>query len=93
MIDEQGGGLDPRRKQLLYRANHRGIKEMDILLGGFAAAHVARLDDAELDLLEALMEETDRDLLTWFTGEIEAPERVRGPMFDAILSHQSKNIP
>lgn len=89
---ETGGALDPRRKQLLYRANHRGIKEMDILLGGFASARIGELSDEQLDRLEALMDETDRDLLSWFTGEIAAPERVRGEMFDAILKHQSKQV-
>ncbi|MEC9343422.1 MAG: succinate dehydrogenase assembly factor 2, partial [Pseudomonadota bacterium] len=29
-----------RRKQLVYRANHRGIKEMDIILGEFARERV-----------------------------------------------------
>ncbi len=84
--------LDARRKQLLYRASHRGIKEMDIILGGFAAAHLATLDDASLDTLEALMEEADRDLLTWFTGEIPAPAHVRTQIFDAIAAHQAASV-
>ena len=92
MNHEGSGGLDPRRKQLLYRANHRGIKEMDILLGGFAAAHIGSLDDAALDRLEALMDESDRDLLTWFTGEKQPPEGIRTDIFDAILAHQAKAI-
>lgn len=92
MHDSLQGGLEPRRKQLLYRATHRGIKEMDILLGGYASAHIASLSQHELDRLEALMDEPDRDLLTWFTGEEEAPARVRGEMFDAILDHRSKSL-
>ena len=42
---------DHRRKQLLYRANHRGIKEMDLILGGFATA---RLDTP---LFHAILEQ------------------------------------
>jgi antitoxin CptB len=84
--------LDARRKQLLYRASHRGIKEMDIILGGFAAAHLAALDDAALDTLEALMAESDRDLLTWFTGEVPAPAHVRTALFDAIVAHQAASV-
>jgi antitoxin CptB len=84
--------LDARRKQILYRASHRGIKEMDILLGGFAAARIAYLDDGEVDALEELMSETDRDLLSWFTGEVPPPDHIRGKLFDAILSHQVSTI-
>lgn len=81
--------LDKRRKQLAYRANHRGIKEMDIILGEFARDRIAALDAASLDLLEALMEESDRDLLSWFTGERPVPEDMRTPVFDAILAHRA----
>ena len=82
--------LKTRRKQIIYRANHRGIKEMDILLGRFADAHADRMDAAELDRLEALMEESDRDLLSWFTGEKEPPANVRGELFDRILAHAGR---
>ena len=79
--------LDRRRKQLVYRAGHRGIKEMDIILGEFARARIATLDDAELDRFEALMEENDRDLLAWFTGEAAMPSRHAGTLTRAILDH------
>jgi antitoxin CptB len=66
--------LDPRRRRILFRAWHRGMREMDILYGQFADAELARLPDGELDALEALMEEPDRDVLMWFTGEATLPE-------------------
>ena len=75
-----------RRKQLIYRANHRGIKEMDIILGGFAGRHVMGLDAESLDLFEAIMAEADRDLLSWFTGEQPLPDHVDRPLFDRILA-------
>lgn len=84
--------LDPRRKQIIYRANHRGIKEMDILLGGFADKFAGSLNEDELDLLEMIMDESDRDLLTWFTGEITVPERHQNEIFEAILAHQRQNV-
>jgi len=79
--------LDRRRKQLVYRAGHRGIKEMDIILGEFARARIATLSADELDRFEALMEENDRDLLSWFTGEADMPERHQGPLARSILDH------
>lgn len=84
--------LDPRRKQIIYRANHRGIKEMDILLGGYANKFVASLSEDELRQLELIMDESDRDLLTWFTGESAVPEQFQTPIFDAILDHQRQNV-
>ena len=75
-----------RRKQLIYRANHRGIKEMDIILGGFADRHVMALGAKELDSFEAIMAEADRDLLSWFTGEQPVPAYIDRPLFDSILA-------
>lgn len=75
-----------RRKQLIYRANHRGIKEMDIILGGFAKRHLMTLDAEKLDRFEVIMGESDRDLLSWFTSEKPVPEHIDGPLFKAILS-------
>ncbi|MEM7464395.1 MAG: succinate dehydrogenase assembly factor 2 [Pseudomonadota bacterium] len=84
--------MERRRKQIIYRANHRGIKEMDILLGRFADAHVAGLSEPELDQLEQIMDESDQDLLTWFTGQIPVPQRHQNAVFEAILEHQRQNI-
>ena len=42
--------LDPRRKRILYRAWHRGTKEMDLVLGGFADARLAELTDLRDEL-------------------------------------------
>ena len=33
--------LDPRRRKILFRAWHRGIREMDLLMGQFAPGIVA----------------------------------------------------
>ncbi|SIN81168.1 succinate dehydrogenase assembly factor 2 [Vannielia litorea] len=63
-----------RLKRLKIRAWRRGIKEMDLLLGGFADREMADLSAAELDAFEALMEEADQDLLRWVTGLEPAPE-------------------
>ena len=41
-------GLDERRKRLLFRSWHRGIREMDLVYGRFADAHIADLSATEL---------------------------------------------
>ena len=66
-------GLDPRRRRALYRAWHRGTREMDFILGQFTDAELERLSDAELDVFERLLEAPDTDLYDWVTGRTEAP--------------------
>lgn len=74
-------GLDPRRRRLLFRCWHRGIRETDLIMGGFADAHIATLTDAELTELERLIEVPDADLLNWVIGEREAPSEYDTPLF------------
>src|SRR5260370_885541 len=50
------GGLDDRRKRLLFRCWHRGTREMDLILGRFADAEIAGLTDHELAELDQLFE-------------------------------------
>ena len=64
---------ETRIKRLAMRSWRRGIKEMDLILGGFADAELAGLDGATLDTYEALLEENDWDLYYWVTGAQDAP--------------------
>ena len=61
-------GLEPRRKRLLFRCWHRGTREMDMILGGFADAHIADLNDADIADLERLIELPDPDLYAALVG-------------------------
>lgn len=78
-----------RLKRLKYRANHRGIKEMDIVIGRFANEMLDGLSDENLDLFEQLMSEHDRDLIIWFTGEQEFPDEDTKPMFNMVREHMN----
>ena len=66
-------GLAPRRRQILYRSWHRGMREMDLLMGSFADAHVPGFDAAQLDRYEALLELSDPDLYNWMTSREPVP--------------------
>ncbi|WP_422370092.1 succinate dehydrogenase assembly factor 2 [Hoeflea sp.] len=79
--------LDPRRRRILVRAWRRGIREMDLVIGGFADAEIGTLDEGELDQFEALMAEDDGDLLKWVTGEQETPERFRTELFARVRAY------
>lgn len=71
-MSETAESLDFRRKRVLWRASHRGMREMDLLLGGFARARIGALDGPGLDALEAIIAIPDQTLFAWATGE-EAP--------------------
>jgi antitoxin CptB len=81
MTERTSDGLDPRRRKLLFRCWHRGMREMDLILGRFADSTLADLSDAELADLERLIELPDRDLLAWVTGEASVPEDVDSALF------------
>lgn len=78
--------LDPRRKKILYRANHRGMKEADVMLGGFAAKHLRDLSEADLDIFESLLEELDVDIMDWVIGRKPVPAHHDTPVFAQILA-------
>ncbi len=74
-----------RRKRLLWRATHRGIKEMDLILGGFVTARVDSLDHIQLDALEAIMDIPDQEMLAWATRQAPVPEEYASPLLMDIL--------
>jgi len=67
---------DVRLKRLRMRAWHRGIKEMDLILGGWADANLATADDASIDMFETVMAEADHDLYQWVSGQAECPPEI-----------------
>ncbi|MGH7005059.1 MAG: succinate dehydrogenase assembly factor 2 [Alphaproteobacteria bacterium] len=82
--------LAPRQRRILFRSWHRGMREMDLILGQFADAHIDSLSVAELDQYEALMEALDRDLLTWVTGEAAVPAEFDTPLFRKIVASRNR---
>jgi antitoxin CptB len=69
-------GLDLRRRKILFRSWHRGMREMDLIMGGYADARIAELDEDALADFERLIELPDQDLLAWIMGQAEVPADV-----------------
>ncbi|AKR55392.1 Sdh5 family protein [Devosia sp. H5989] len=74
-----------RRRRMRYRAWHRGTREMDLILGPYADAHIEGLPEAQLDRLEKLMNEEDTDLLKWIMGQEPVPGDVDAELL-AVLA-------
>lgn len=82
-------GLDARRRKLLFRSWHRGIREMDLILGGFADTAIHALTDAELDQYEHLLELQDADILSWFTGGQSVPAEFDTQLLKKIMASRA----
>jgi antitoxin CptB len=80
-ISRSSEGLDPRRRKLLFMCWHRGIREMDLIMGRFADENIDRLNENEVSELERLSEQPDQQLLGWFTGEFATPSEYDTPLF------------
>jgi len=81
-------GLDVRRRKLLFRAWHRGMREMDLILGRFADRAVAGLSEGELTEFENLLAVPDPALLAWITGETVVPADHDGPLLRRLCAFQ-----
>ena len=87
--DEAAGPvLDPRRKRVLFRAWHRGMKEMDLIFGRFADREVATLSEDELGAFETLMEEPDDAVYLWVVGRTAVPAAFDTPLFGRIRAYK-----
>jgi antitoxin CptB len=86
--------LDSRRRKILFRSWHRGMRENDLIMGRFADAEIGNLSEAELDAFEALIEVLDRDLISWITGEAQVPENYDTDVFRRLKAfhHHGKPI-
>ncbi|MES5097182.1 succinate dehydrogenase assembly factor 2 [Agrobacterium sp. BA1120] len=80
--------LDTRRRRILYRCWHRGIREMDLVLGQFAEENITDLSEEQLDELEIIMDEEDQDLIQMVTGASVIPEKFQTPLFEKIISYR-----
>jgi antitoxin CptB len=81
--------LSARRRRILFRSWHRGMREVDLLLGRFANAEIGNLSDDELDAYEVLLEAIDRDIFAWLTGEADPPSPYDTPVLQKIRDFHS----
>ncbi|MBZ9677131.1 succinate dehydrogenase assembly factor 2 [Mesorhizobium sp. ES1-1] len=79
-------GLDAHRRKLLFRSWHRGMREMDLILGTFADAEIGTLTKAEIDQYERLLDIPDTDFLPMVTGERSVPADIDCAVLQKILA-------
>jgi antitoxin CptB len=84
---DPGDAQNVRRKRLLFRAQRRGFKEVDLIFGTYAAQALAGMDEAELDAFEALLDVPDQEVYRWLQGHESPP-----PAHDTQVLSQMKAL-
>jgi antitoxin CptB len=90
---ENGGSLETRRKQLLFRCQRRGFRELDLIFGAFAAEYLNAVDADELEWLDLLLNAPDDDVYAWLRGYEPVPARYASPVFDKLKTICSRKSP
>jgi antitoxin CptB len=73
--------LDERRRRILFRAWRRGVREMDLVMGRFADAHLPTMSEDELAEFERLLDVPDPQALAWIIGGEQPPREFDTPLF------------
>lgn len=80
----KGGSSENRRKRLLFRAQRRGFKEVDLIFGAYAEKALSGLDEAGLDQFEALLTAPDQEVYAWIRGAEPVPPEYDNPVFAGL---------
>ncbi|KUO54936.1 MAG: hypothetical protein APF80_13865 [Alphaproteobacteria bacterium BRH_c36] len=57
--------MEMRRRRAIYRAQHRGTKELDIVMSRYAAARIADMNPDEMTLFEQFLALPEPQLYDW----------------------------
>lgn len=81
--------IENKRRRLIFRSGHRGTKEMDLILGSFAAQFVPDFTEDELSAYDVLLTNNDPDLYNWITGKESPPEPLAScSVFRKLLGYE-----
>ena len=81
---DKGGSSENRRKMLLFRAQRRGFKEVDLIFGAYAEAALPGLDERGLNQFEALLTAPDQEVYDWLRGAAPVPPEHDNDVFAGL---------
>ena len=93
MTQRSSQGLDVRRRKLLFRAWRRGVREIDLIVGGFADAYIDKFDAPGLDAFERLIEVPNADLYAWVVGDKAAPAEHDSAVLRQLIGFHTRTAP
>lgn len=79
--------IESRIKRAKFRANHRGTKDMDIVLGRYADREADGMSEDRLAALEELLSLPDPEIDAWIKGR-EAPPALVGLISEIRRFHR-----
>jgi antitoxin CptB len=77
LSEANDNAIERRRRQLRYRSWHRGTREVDLLLGRFADAHLHALSAEQLERYAAFLGSPDPDIYGWIARDLPGPPEHR----------------
>jgi antitoxin CptB len=94
--DQPLSTVEKRRKRLRYQSWHRGMKEVDFILGRFADAHLETLSEQQLDQFEIILGQSDPDIYAWISGRRPLPADLGSNVMKLVMNfkfsvHDSDN--
>jgi antitoxin CptB len=82
--------MDAKRRKLLFRSEHRGTKEMDVILGTFAREFLPAANDADVAHYADVLAENDPDLYNWISTREPLPDDKTNPILKSLVGYQVK---
>lgn len=76
--------IEHRRRRALFRANHRGTKELDWLIGRYAEARVPAMDEAGMAVFEPFLAVPDPELHAWIMDPTRLDQVVFRPIVEDL---------
>ena len=93
-MNDNLGETELRRRRLLWRAMHRGLRELDLIIGGFAQQRLPAMSERELVEFEAIVATPDSDLQDWLLGNVPVPrERLTATMAAVLAFRPGCGVP
>jgi len=84
--NEDESAADALRRRLLFQSRHRGVKELDLILGPFAERHLPAFGATELQDFAVLLAEPDPDIYDWLVGRVPLPARLQNHVTSLLLA-------
>ena len=84
--------VERQRKKLMFQCHHRGTKELDLVMGPFADAHLAGMKAEELQALAAFLAEIDPDIYDWLSGREPLPARLKSPVTERLVAFGKERL-
>jgi antitoxin CptB len=78
------------RRRLVFQSRHRGVKELDLILGRFADARLTGFGMGELQQFAVLLAEPDPDIYDWLVGRVPLPARLQNPVTELLLDFTNR---